>query len=103
MQAGYPRADRLIVAENRWLAARHGLRAPMVHGGDAPVSARALVSSLLDRVAEDAAALAGDWALAQVADLLERGSSAERQLRSYRRSRDLELVLGEVADETASV
>lgn len=74
MQAGYPRADRLIVAENRWLAARHGLRAPMVHGGDAPISARALVSSLLDRVAEDATALAGDWALAQVADLLERGS-----------------------------
>ena len=53
-------------------------------------------------MAEDAAALAGDWALAQVADLLERGSG-ERQLRSYRRSRDLELVLGEVADETASV
>jgi carboxylate-amine ligase len=101
--AGYPRANRLIVGENRWLAARHGLRAPLVHEGDAPVGARVLVRSLLDRVADDATALAGDWAIAQVADLLERGSSAERQVKSYRGSLDLRHVLAELAEETAAV
>ena len=98
--AGFPRADRMIVAENRWLAARHGLRAPLVHRGEEPVTARTLVHELLGRVADDATALSADWALAQVADVVDRGSSAERQLRSYRRSDDLTCVLSELADET---
>jgi len=28
--AGFAKADRLVVGENRWLAARYGIRAPLV-------------------------------------------------------------------------
>jgi carboxylate-amine ligase len=98
--SGIARANRLIVAENRWLAIRHGLRAPLVHDGQK--NARALVHELLDRVAGDAAAMGGDWALAQIVDLLERGSSAERQVRSFRKGAALHEILGELSHETAA-
>ena len=101
--AGIATANRFVVAENRWLAARHGLRAPLVHDGVEPVGARALLSDLLDRVATDAAALGAEWALEQIADLVERGSSAERQVRLFRRGAALPGIVRGLADETAAV
>ncbi len=100
---GIRRANRLIVAENRWLTIRHGLRAPLIREGGGDAGARVLAGELLDRVAEDAAAADGDWVLRRIEGLLERGSSAERQVRSFRKGASLREILTELADETAAV
>ena len=74
---GFAKANRLVVGENRWLAARHGLRARLVTGADEAVGARALIAGLLDRVADDAAALGREWALERVESIAAEGTSAE--------------------------
>jgi carboxylate-amine ligase len=98
---GFPRAPRFIVAENRWLAARHGLRAPLVADGDETVPARTLVIELLGRIAADAEPLGNGWALERVAEIAGDGSSAERQVELFRRGRTLPEIVRELAAETA--
>jgi carboxylate-amine ligase len=98
--AGFPRANRLVVAENRWLAARHGVRAPLVADDDEVAPARALAERLLERIEDDAAAVGAGQALERIADLTQRGSSAERQLRDHRHGKSLEEILAGVVGET---
>jgi carboxylate-amine ligase len=94
-------APRAIVAENRWLAARHGLHAPFVDAAalDA-VPAREALRRLLERLAEDADALDAGWAFARLARLEH--TSADRQRRLHRRGATLPQVLACLADETAT-
>ena len=94
-------ADRLIVAENRWLAARHGLHAPMVDAGsDTSTPARRMVEELLDRVADDAAALDATDALDRVEAIMREGTSADRQLALRRGGASLNGILQSLVDET---
>lgn len=69
------RSERLLTEENRWQALRHGMQATFVRDGSA-VSAREAVDELLDRVALDAHALGGGWALDHLDDLAESGGRA---------------------------
>ena len=94
-------ANRLVVGENRWLAARHGLAAPLVTATGSAVQARQLLGDLLDRIAADADAVGATWALEHVAGLAARGSSADRQLREHRAGADLEAILQTLADITS--
>ncbi len=97
---GFAKANRLLVGENRWLAARHGLRARLVtETGDA-VGARTLIASLLDRVAEDAAALGCEWALERVESIAAEGTSADRQLQLVRHAHGLDDLLRGLVEET---
>jgi carboxylate-amine ligase len=94
-------ADRLVIAENRWLAARHGLHAPMVDpGSDASVPARRLVEDLLDRVADDAAALDATTALDRISAIARAGTSADRQLAMHRGGASLHAIVRSLVDET---
>jgi len=94
-------ADRLVVGENRWLAARHGLHAQLVDlDVDGCVSARSAIEELLDRVAEDADAVEARGALDRVAVLLGAGTSADRQLGLQRRGASLAAIVESLADET---
>jgi carboxylate-amine ligase len=94
-------ADRLIVGENRWLAARHGLHAPMVDAGaDTSVPARRMVEELLDRLADDAAALDATEALDRVAAIIREGTSADRQLGLRRSGASLNEIVQSLVDET---
>jgi carboxylate-amine ligase len=94
-------ADRLVIGENRWLAARHGLHAPMVVvGSDTSVPARRLVEELLDRVAGDAADLEATQALDRVAAILGEGTSADRQLALHRGGASLHEIVSSLVDET---
>ena len=97
----FPDADRFLVAENRWLAARHGLHAPMVDAGScASVPVRRLVLQMLDRLVDDAAALDASDALDRVATIVEEGTSAERQLRLGRGGSSLQAIVRSLVDET---
>ncbi len=97
---GFAKANRLVVGENRWLAARHGLRARLVTGAGEAVGARALITSLLDRVADDAVALGCEWALERAEAIAAEGTSADRQLRLVRHGHSLADVLRGLVEET---
>ena len=97
----FPAADRLIVAENRWLAARHGLHAQLVDpDADSPVPARRALEELLDRLASDAAALDAGAALARVEHIMREGASADRQLALHRHGRPLDAIVRSLTVET---
>jgi carboxylate-amine ligase len=97
---GFAKANRLVVGENRWLAARHGLRARLVTEAADAVGARTLIASLLDRVADDAAALGCEWALERVDSIAAEGTSADRQLQLVRHGHGLDDVLRGLVEET---
>jgi glutamate---cysteine ligase / carboxylate-amine ligase len=101
---GFRPADRFLIAENRWLAARHGLEAMLVEEDTSgPGQARDLVHLLLGRVSDDAAAVGASWALDRVDAILKEGSSAERQLSLLHAGLELREVVSALVDETEAL
>jgi len=91
----------LMLDENKWLAARHGLDGELV---DLPssdrVSAKALAQRLLDRLREHAQELGSADELEGIADLLAAGSGGHRQLVVYEANHDLHEVMAEIVAGT---
>lgn len=80
---------RRIIDENRWRAKRYGIEAELIDESrwlNRPV--RSIVDDALSLLEEDIAALACDTLPHQLGHILERGTSADRQLAIYRRLRD---------------
>jgi len=76
---------RRLIDENRWRAKRFGVEAEFLpFDGGPPQKCKAVVGSLLDAVGEDARRLGCEGALARVRTLLEKGTSAHRQLAIYK-------------------
>jgi len=100
--AALPDVPFEMLDENKWLAARHGLEGELV---DLPGLERAptkqLARRLLDRAREHAADLGSAGELEGVADLLERGNGAQRQLIVYEANRDLQELMAEIVAATA--
>jgi carboxylate-amine ligase len=98
-EAGGQLADYpwLMLDENKWLAARHGLDGELV---DLPsndrVGARELARRLLDRLREHAQDLGSADDLEGIDDLLEGGSGAQRQMVVYEANHDLDEVMAEI-------
>jgi glutamate---cysteine ligase / carboxylate-amine ligase len=92
----------LMLDENKWLAARHGLDGELV---DLPsnerVGAKDLSRRLLDRLREHAQDLGSADELEGIADLIEGGSGAQRQLVVYEANHDLNEVIAEIVAATA--
>ncbi len=75
---------RRLIDENRWRAKRIGLDAEFLTlDGRPPLACRALARTLLDEVAEDAATLECEPALARIRRILEDGTSAHAQLKLF--------------------
>ena len=97
----FPDADRFVVAENRWLAARLGLNASFVDArNDGAIRARAALAELLDRVEDDAAAVGATAALERIATISRDGTSADRQLMQARHGSSLHEIMLTLAAET---
>jgi glutamate---cysteine ligase / carboxylate-amine ligase len=77
--------DRAIAVENKWRAQRYGTNC-IFATRDGPVEIRQMLSALLDDLSADAAALAVQRELEECKKILERGNSADAQLRVYRNS-----------------
>jgi carboxylate-amine ligase len=103
-EAGGQLADYpwLMLDENKWLAARHGLDGELV---DLPsnerVGAKELARRLLDRLREHAQDLGSADELEGIGDLLEGGSGAQRQMVVYEANHDLDEVMAEIVAATA--
>ena len=92
-----------MLDENKWLAARHGLDADLVDLPSAErVNARALGLRLLERLREHAVDLGCASELEGVADLLDAGNGAARQLLVYEANHDLRELMHEVVAATAA-
>jgi len=79
------RYGRFLVNENRWRAQRYGTREGLIDFGRGElVPYPELLAELQELLREDAAALGCEKELMQASDILERGTSAERQRRVYR-------------------
>jgi carboxylate-amine ligase len=94
---------RILTTENKWLAARYGLEAPLMDlatGRRNRVPVAQLVRRRLEELAPHARDLGSEDALDGIRDILGNGNGADRQLRVYNANRDIVEVVREIANAT---
>ena len=97
---------RILTSENKFLAARYGLEAPVMDLGTrkrnrVPISR--VIRRTLSEIEPHARELGAERELEGVREILARGSGADRQLRTYRETRDVTAVAREIADTTEAL
>ena len=98
-----PTFHRILTSENKWLAARYGLDAPIM---DLPTGRRnrVPVSKLVRRTLRELEPHARELGCTDELDglraLLDRGNSSEQQLRIFNANRDIVEVVRGIADTT---
>ena len=100
-----PSYHRILTTENKWLAARYGLEAPVMDlatGRRNRVSVAQLVRRTLKELEPHARELGSDRELEGVREILSRGNGADRQLRVWNANRDIVEVVREVSLATAA-
>src|SRR5947208_6425696 len=98
-----PSYHRILTSENKWLAARYGLEAPIMDlatGRRNRVPVAQLVRRTLREIEPHARELGSERELDGIRELLARGSGADRQLRVFNANRDIVEVVREIADAT---
>ena len=98
-----PSYHRILTTENKWLAARYGLEAPVMDlatGRRNRVPVAQLVRRTLRDIEPHARELGSERELEGVHDILTRGNGADRQLRIFNANRDIVEVVSEIADAT---
>jgi carboxylate-amine ligase len=94
---------RILTSENKWLAARYGLEAPLMdlqtgHRNRVPVAQ--LVRRRLRDVEPHARELGSERELEGISEILANGCGADRQMRVFNANRDVVEVVREIADAT---
>jgi carboxylate-amine ligase len=94
---------RILTTENKWLAARYGLDAPVMDlltgkRNRQPVSQ--LLRRTLKTIAPHARELGSEAELAGIEEIIARGNGADRQLRVFNANRDITEVVRDIADVT---
>ena len=98
----FPEADRFVVGENRWLAARHGLNAPhrRYRLRHLDVGSPLLSSTCSTDSRTTPPRSTRRSALDRIASMVKDGTSADRQLALHRHGASLPEIVQSVADET---
>src|SRR4051812_32570034 len=91
--------DRAIAVENKWRAQRYGTDC-IFASKDGPVEIQHMLSSLGERIAEDAEVLGCEKEIEDCKMILARGSSADAQLRIWQERGDLLAVNRWIASTT---
>jgi carboxylate-amine ligase len=94
---------RMLTTENKWLAARYGLEAPLMDlatGRRNRVPVAQLIRRTLRDIEPHARELGSERELEGVREILARGNGADRQLRVWNANRDIVEVVREVAHAT---
>jgi glutamate---cysteine ligase / carboxylate-amine ligase len=98
-----PSFHRILTTENKWLAARYGLEAPvmdLVTGRRNRIPVAQVIRRTLKLVEPHARELGSEAELAGVEEILRRGNGADRQLRVFNANRDIVEVVREIASLT---
>ena len=101
-----PSFHRMLIAENKWLAGRYGLEAPvmdLVTGRRNRVPISQLIRRTLREIEPHARELGSERELEGIRQILARGNGADRQRRVYNANRDIAEVVREIADATEFV
>jgi carboxylate-amine ligase len=93
--------ERAIAVENKWRAQRYGTEC-IFASRDGPIEIGAMLASLVNQLSHDASTLGCLSEVEHCKLILERGSSADHQLRAYRKSgEDVRAVTKWIASATA--
>jgi carboxylate-amine ligase len=98
-----PTYHRILTSENKWLAARYGLEAPIMDlatGRRNRIPVAQMVRRTLKELEPHARELGSEAELEGVREILSRGNSSDRQLRIFNANRDVVEVVREIADAT---
>ena len=98
-----PSYHRILTTENKWLAARYGLEAPVMDlatGKRNRVPVAQLIRRTLKEIEPHARELGSERELEGVKEILARGNGSDRQLRIFNANRDIVEVAREIADAT---
>jgi len=98
-----PSYHRILTTENKWLAARYGLEAPVMDlatGRRNRVPVAQLVRRTLRDIEPHAQELGSERELEGIRDILSRGNGADRQRRVFNANNDIVEVVREIADAT---
>jgi carboxylate-amine ligase len=98
-----PSYHRILTTENKWLAARYGLEAPVMDlatGRRNRIPVAQLVRRTLKEIEPHARELGADAELEGIREILARGNGSDRQRRVWNANRDLTEVVREIADAT---
>ena len=98
-----PSYHRILTTENKWLAARYGLEAPVMDlatGRRNRVPVAQLVRRTLHEIEPHARELGSERELEGIREILARGNGADRQRRIWNANRDIVEVVREIADAT---
>ncbi len=98
-----PSWHRMLTTENKWLAARYGLEAPVMDlatGRRNRVPVAQLIRRTLRDVEPHARELGSERELEGVREILARGNGADRQLRVWNANRDIVEVVREISVAT---
>jgi glutamate---cysteine ligase / carboxylate-amine ligase len=101
--AELPSYHRILTTENKWLAARYGLEAPVMDlatGRRNRVPVAQLVRRRLRDLEPHARELGAERELEGIRSILGRGNGSDRQLRVFNANRDIIEVVREIADAT---
>jgi carboxylate-amine ligase len=108
VEEGHPptRYNRMLLAENKWLAARYGLDAPLMDLAQdrrVKMPARTLARRRLRELRPIARELGCSKQLSRIEFICDKGSGAQRQLQVWNANRDICEVAQEIADATEAV
>src|SRR5881398_2987709 len=95
-----PSWHRMLTTENKWLAARYGLEAPIMDlatGRRNRVPVAQLIRRTLRDVEAHARELGSERELEGIREILARGNGADRQLRVWNTNRDIVEVVREIS------
>jgi carboxylate-amine ligase len=98
-----PSFHRILTTENKWLAARYGLEAPVMDlatGRRNRVPVAQIVRRRLKELEPHARELGSERELEGIRDILGRGNGADQQLRVFNANRDIVEVVEEIANLT---
>jgi glutamate---cysteine ligase / carboxylate-amine ligase len=101
-----PSYHRILTTENKWLAARYGLEAPVMDlatGRRNRIPVAQVVRRTLRELEPHARELGSERELEGIGEILARGNGADRQLRVFNANRDIGEVVQEVAAATEAV
>ena len=98
-----PSYHRILTTENKWLAGRYGLEAPLMDlatGRRNRIQMTQLIKRTLKEIEPHARELGSERELEGIEAILRNGNGADRQLRVFNANRDIVEVVSEIADAT---
>jgi glutamate---cysteine ligase / carboxylate-amine ligase len=101
-----PSYHRILISENKWLAGRYGLEAPVMDlatGRRNRIPVAHIVRRTLKEIEPHARELGSDRELEGIREILSRGNGADRQLRVFNANRDIVEVVQEIAAATEAL